>query len=84
MSEDNFNKNKEEQLKDFEIIKKFANKNCQLCFGSARQGFSTEYKRYVPCICVLRNLEKIGEQEHRENAEEGGLLNKIRLAFGLN
>lgn len=84
MSEDNFNKNKEEQLKDFDIIKKFADKNCQLCWSRGYQGWSEEHKRFIPCICIIKNLEKIGEQEHRENAEEGGLLSKIRQSFGLN
>lgn len=81
---DDFNKSKVEQLKDFDIIKKFANENCDLCFGRAFQGWSEEHKRLIPCICVIKNLEKIGEQEHQENAEEGGLLSKIRQAFGLN
>ena len=77
-------KSKEEQLKDFEILSEMSDPKCGLCHGRAYQGVDINTQMYVPCVCLLKNLEKeMGRQNVAEDKREG-ILQGIRNFFGMN
>ena len=75
-------KTKEEQDEDFKLLSHYANKNCPSCFGSGKNGFNTETQLYVPCTCLLNNLNKEIQKERQDSAEQGGVLQSIANMFG--
>lgn len=81
MQEDNFHKTKEEQQEDFKIIASRANADCDCCVGKGYSGFDITTQRYVPCLCVLKNIEKELEEL---GIEDKGILQQIRQTLGLN
>jgi len=77
-------KSREEQDADFAFLAEYADKNCPTCFGTAKNGFNTETQLYVPCGCLLSNLNKEVEKERQNNAEQGGILQRFNQMFGRN
>jgi hypothetical protein len=55
-------KTKEEQEKDFEIIKEYASPNCKYCLGTGKEYWITELKMYKPCECVHKNIKRLRER----------------------
>lgn len=56
-------KSREEQDKDFEIIKQWANPLCHLCFGRGHRGWSVELLQYIPCGCVSERILQEKEKD---------------------
>lgn len=75
---------KDEQLKDFELIKWYADKNCPICHGTAYQGFNLNELRFSPCPCLQHNIRKALEEKNIPEAEKEGILNKFITMFRLN
>lgn len=49
--------NKEQQEKDFEQIKAYANPNCKHCYGTGKLHWFVEIQHYQVCPCVEKNIE---------------------------
>lgn len=78
-------KTREEQDEDYKTyFEPYADKNCPTCFGTAKAGWDTKNLMYVPCTCLLNNLNKEIEKERQAGAEQGGVLQKIAAMFGRN
>jgi hypothetical protein len=78
-------KSKEEQLKDFEeIISSRAEVTCNLCYGRGYQGFDQNQHKYIPCSCVLANVEKELAEQNIPEADKKGIIEKCRSLFSLN
>lgn len=79
------NKSKEEQLKDFkEIISTRADTTCKICFGRGYQGFDDNEQKYIPCPCVIKNIEKELAEANMPEANKKGIIEKFRNMFSLN
>lgn len=75
---------KAKQREDFKIIATRANKDCPICFGKGFQGFDINELKYIPCICVIRNLEKEVANKMKSDSEQGGIIKVVRQMVGLN
>ena len=61
---DYINKSREEQDKELEIIKDYANKNCKHCLGTGKEYWITELKQYKICDCVLKNIKILEDSKN--------------------
>ena len=60
-------KSREEQDKDFEQIKEYANPNCKKCLGTGKEYWITELQMYKVCKCVEKNIKIAKELTGRAN-----------------
>ena len=52
-------KSREEQDLDFTLyFSAFANKDCKICYGTGKRSWHVELRQYIPCECVMMNIEK--------------------------
>lgn len=81
-------KTREEQDEDFKVLSGMANKNCPTCYGSGKFAWSTKDEMYIPCTCLLNNLEKAlekrEEEENQDSVKSGGVIRRFREMFGIN
>ncbi len=75
---------KQEQLKDFEEISKWANEDCKQCFRRGYKGWNESELRYIICDCVLDNITKAQEEQNKQDADKKGIIEKCRTVFGIN
>lgn len=59
-------KTREEQDLDFIMyFSAFADKECKICYGTGKRSWMVDLQQYVPCECVMINIEK--EKQKQEN-----------------
>lgn len=78
-------KTKEEQLKDYEnILSSRADINCPTCWGRAFKAWNETEERYVPCECLIKNVEKEVAEMNLSEFKKQGVLSKFREIMGVN
>ena len=75
---------KAEQLKDFEEIKLWADKDCKECFGKGYSGWNHSELRFVVCGCVLNNAQKALAERNEQDANKQGIIDRCRTIFKVN
>ena len=55
-----------------ELAEIITGKECNKCFGRGYEGWSEEFKQYIPCICVVKagNQARMAKFRNREIIEE--------------
>ncbi len=76
---------KEEQEKDFkEVISSRTDKDCKICFGKGYQGWNQVEERFVPCTCVMKNIQNELAGNNEQYKDKKGIFSNIRHNIGLN
>lgn len=66
MEQEFLGKTREEQDKDFILyFGHFADKDCKICYGTGKGSWMVDLQQYIPCECVMINIEK--EKREQEN-----------------
>ena len=59
MNQTYLEKTKEEQESDFRIyFQPYADITCKICHGTGKRSWMVDLQQYIPCECVMINLEK--------------------------
>ena len=59
-------KTREEQDTEFNLyFRAFADKDCKICFGTGKRSWHVELRQYIPCECVMINIEKEKQAQER-------------------
>jgi len=65
-------KSREEQDEDFrKYFSWYADRGCKICYGTGKAGWMVELQQYMPCECVMRNME-------REKREQESKIIKVK------
>lgn len=66
MKQTYLNKSRSEQDLDFILyFSHFANKDCKICYGTGKRSWMVDLNQYIPCECVMINIEK--EKKEQES-----------------
>lgn len=64
-------KTREEQDQEFNTyFRCFADSECKICYGTGKRSWHVELRQYIPCECVMINIEK-------EKKKQESLITKV-------
>jgi hypothetical protein len=59
MKQSYLGKSRAEQDEDFLMyFSAFADKDCKICYGTGKKSWLVDLQQYIPCECVMINIEK--------------------------